>query len=112
LNASAATALGTVLHELATNTAKYGALSVPDGWVEATWTAPEDAEPRLRFLWSERGGPEITQKISPGFGTSFITRVVEYELQGTTNLELLPEGLRCTIEFPLSRAANRTTAAQ
>jgi two-component system, chemotaxis family, CheB/CheR fusion protein len=112
LDTSTATAMGMVLHELATNAAKYGAMSAAGGRVAVTWAAPENdgAGPRLHLTWIERGGPEIVEPTTPGFGTSFITRIVEYELQGTASLELPPEGLRCTIEFPLSRASARPVA--
>ena len=103
LDANTASILGMVLHELATNAAKYGSLSVPAGSVEVAWSRIEGAagEPRLRLTWTERDGPQVDQDALPGFGTGFITRSLEYELQGDARLELAPQGLRCAIEFPL-----------
>ncbi|HUN40204.1 MAG TPA: chemotaxis protein CheB [Acetobacteraceae bacterium] len=102
LDANAASTMGMVLHELATNASKYGALSTPGGTVEVGWTREDGAQGgRLELTWIERDGPPVDPNGTPGFGTSFITRSIEYELQGTVTLELAPTGLRCTIRFPL-----------
>jgi two-component sensor histidine kinase len=96
--------MGMVLHELATNAAKYGAVSVAGGRVDVSWhsaDAGSAGEQRLYLTWTERGGPPVSSTGPAGFGTSFITRSVAYELGGTAALELAPEGLRCAIEFPL-----------
>ena len=70
LTAEFATQLGLVLHELATNAAKYGALSLPDGKIDVVWTATNG---KLNLLWRERGGPELQAAPSHvGFGTMLI----------------------------------------
>jgi two-component system CheB/CheR fusion protein len=104
LNSQTAAALGMVFHELATNAAKYGALSRAGGQVEVSWRqAPAaDGQPGLHLVWTEHGGPDVDSSATQGFGTSFITRCVEYELAGRAEMEFLPHGVRCTIEFPLS----------
>ncbi len=96
--------LGMVLHELATNSAKYGALATENGRLEVSWrTEPSAAGERLHVDWTERGGPSVAPPDHEGFGTSFIKRSVEYELEGTVDLHFEPDGLRCAISFPLRR---------
>ena len=77
LRANAAATLGMVLHELATNASKYGALSLPGGTVDVSW-ALSDADSvdtrRLRVTWIERGGPPVTPPSDSGFGSAFIRR--------------------------------------
>ena len=62
-----------------------------------------ETEKRLRLTWIEHDGPKVDADIKPGFGTGLLRRSVEYELSGTAALEMAPDGLRCTIEFPLCR---------
>ncbi|HUB12193.1 MAG TPA: CheR family methyltransferase [Acetobacteraceae bacterium] len=110
LDAGTAATLGMVLHELATNAAKYGALSVTGGTVDVAWTREQEVQSGkswLHLTWTERNGPPVDPAAAPGFGTGFITRAVEYELQGKADLELTPPGVRCTITFPLSETAER-----
>ncbi len=104
LGTSNATTLGMIFHELATNAAKYGALSTPGGNVEVSWkvVAGADAERQVRLTWTERNGPPVMPPGPRGFGTSFLQRSVEYELQGSAELDFLPDGLRCVISFPLA----------
>jgi len=113
LDASTAATLGMVLHELATNAAKYGALSAAAGTVDVAWTRTEQGpdNPRLRMTWTERNGPPVDPSAPRGFGTGFIERAVEYELQGKAELELAPQGLRCTITFPLTGASERSSGS-
>jgi two-component sensor histidine kinase/PAS domain-containing protein len=95
LNARQALSVSLVLHELATNAAKYGALSVPDGRVRFWWQIEHsDEERRLRLYWEERGGPPVTGPQAKGFGTELIQRAFGYELDGTADLAFEPEGLR------------------
>lgn len=105
MGASAATTLGMIFHELATNAAKYGALSVADGQVEARWgtlVGEPGTQQSLQLGWVEHNGPPVDGSRPAGFGTRFVTRSVEYELTGKANLELSPEGLRCRITFPVA----------
>jgi two-component sensor histidine kinase len=92
--------LGLVLHELATNAAKYGAFSVPAGRVEIVW-AVQAVGPRLILDWSEHDGPPVQEPVRRGFGRALIERSVAYELDGSAELTFAPGGVRCHIEVPL-----------
>jgi PAS domain S-box-containing protein len=91
----AALALAMALHELATNAAKYGALSVEGGRVAIAWTLDGD---RLRLDWRERGGPPVAPPERRGFGSRLIERGLESDLGGAAELRFEPEGLSCRIE--------------
>ncbi|HYZ23822.1 MAG TPA: CheR family methyltransferase [Rhodopila sp.] len=103
LTPNTASTLGMVFHELATNAAKYGALSTEGGVVEVSWTVRQDAGggQQLHIGWVERNGPPVDASAAEGFGTGFVRRSVEYEMEGRATVQLLPEGLHCDIEFPL-----------
>jgi PAS domain S-box-containing protein len=94
--------LALMLHELGTNAAKYGALSVAGGKVGITWTVI-DAEggSRLRFRWEERGGPPVTPPTRSGFGTRLIARSLVHGFGGSAQLTYPPEGAVLTFEAPL-----------
>jgi two-component sensor histidine kinase len=93
-----------VLHELTTNASKYGALSAPEGRIEISWRVePRPGKPsRLRIEWRERDGPPVEAPERSGFGSRFIQGSVATELLGVARMEFEPEGLRCTIDVPLS----------
>ena len=102
LTAEAAQTTASVLHELTTNAAKYGALSMPEGRVSIRWhRAPngQTAGP-LVIAWIETGGPPVEVSSNSGFGSSVITELVPYELGGTARLVFSPEGVRCQLEIP------------
>jgi two-component system CheB/CheR fusion protein len=102
LPADAAATLGMVFNELATNAAKYGALSAPAGKVDVTWQMRRGTNgERINLTWTEIGGPRVDLTGPAGFGTGFITRSVEYELDGTAVLDMKQTGLECRIEFPV-----------
>jgi PAS domain S-box-containing protein len=92
--------LAMALHELATNAAKYGALSRPGGHVDLSWSVTH-SEPLLHLHWRESGGPPVTKPEREGFGTRMIQRVLASELGGNVTLEFNPEGLECAIDAPL-----------
>ena len=92
-------ALGLVLHELATNAVKYGALSVTSGSVRLAWRRDAD---RLCMSWRESGGPIVTEPLHRGFGSTLIKESIPYELGGSVALEFAPRGVQCTITFPLA----------
>jgi PAS domain S-box-containing protein len=108
VNATAAQNLGLALHELATNAAKYGALSTPSGRVHITWAMERegenkaDGEPqsRLRITWAEHGGPPVTPPKIKGFGRVVIERVAAQALSATVDYEFPPEGVRWSIAIP------------
>ncbi|POR41084.1 HWE histidine kinase domain-containing protein [Methylobacterium sp. V23] len=104
-------ALGMTLHELTTNAAKYGALSVETGRVEITWrvTVGESGARRMTMEWRESGGPAVTAAPRRGYGTRLINGGVSHELGGAVHLDFRIEGLTCTIEVPLD-AQDRFTS--
>ena len=104
LRPKATQALGMVLHELATNAAKYGAWSVPEGRVAVRWRVRAGDPRRLVLEWAEEGGPAVRPPRCQGFGTRLVEWSLAHELEGTAALEFRPEGLRCAIELPLTAA--------
>lgn len=85
------------LHELATNAAKYGALSVDPGYVELTW----QTEPgKLELVWTESGGPQIGPPDRRGYGSRAIVAGIERQLGGLVNFDWQASGLRCTLCVP------------
>lgn len=99
--------LSMALHELATNAAKYGSLSVPDGRLAVSWQADAVAG-RLRFCWAETGGPPVAA--SPGrsgFGSRVIQTTIREQLGGEVAFTWEAAGLICTIDLPLNRAMSR-----
>lgn len=103
VNATAAQNLGLALHELATNAAKYGALSTSSGQVRLVWSFEpgEDGNLRLVLRWQESGGPRVTPAKVKGFGHVVIERVVGQALNANVEYDFPPEGVRWTIAMPL-----------
>jgi PAS domain S-box-containing protein len=95
--------LGLVLHELVTNAAKYGALSVHSGHLDVTWSVLEsgDRPPQLRIGWVETGGPPVKPPKRQGFGSRLIKRSVEGELGGYMILNFAETGVSYEISVPL-----------
>ena len=89
--------LALALHELSTNAAKYGALSVMHGRVGVTWELQPDS---LVVRWSESGGPATEPPASPGFGIRVISASIERQLEGETAFHWRPEGLHCSLRVP------------
>jgi two-component sensor histidine kinase len=87
-------------HELSTNAAKYGALSVPGGRIAVSWIITGDQPRRLELNWQEEGGPKVDGFGTAGFGTELIERGIRFELQGEAKLETVNGGLRCRIVIP------------
>jgi two-component sensor histidine kinase len=99
----AALMLSMALHELATNAAKYGALSSSEGRIDVSWAAKANgAAPRLRLSWLEQNGPPVAKPTRKGFGTRLLEHGIEAELGGNTLIEFAPNGVRCEIDVPLS----------
>lgn len=103
LNPKTALSLGMVLHELATNAGKYGALSVPDGKLSIQWSRTVDGSTGdgLDFRWSEAGGPPLPDARKPGFGLKLIEMETSYNLGGHAEMDFRPEGLGARLSFPL-----------
>lgn len=101
---AAALSLGMVFHELATNAAKYGALSGPEGRVFVDWSIADQRARRLALRWQERGGPPAAPGQHKGFGSRLIQRNVRHDLAGEVRTDYSPEGLEVEISIPLDEA--------
>src|SRR5262245_39533367 len=116
LSADAGQVIGMVLHELATNAAKYGALSNKDGRVLVCWRQQqnEQGEDHLRIDWQECGGPPVVPQSRCGYGTSVIRDLIPYELGGIVVLLYSRDGVHCTLEFtahtPVTAAVEQITS--
>jgi PAS domain S-box-containing protein len=103
-----ALAIAMALHELATNAGKYGSLSRPQGSVTLLWRIAEEPEgPKLRMVWTERGGPPVAPPTRRGFGTRLIERGLAAELGGSVKLTYAEEGLVCSIDAHLPMIGRR-----
>jgi len=100
---AAALSLGMIFHELATNAAKYGALSGPDGRIFVDWTVSDQTRPRLQLVWRETGGPPVSPPERKGFGSRLIERNVRHDLAGDVELDYAGGGLTVTISIPLEQ---------
>lgn len=100
LRPKASLAFSLALHELATNAAKYGALSAPEGRVHITWRFDQLSGNNLVLEWRETGGPSVTRPTKTGFGVTLIESSLAYELGGKVTLDYLPEGLTCRVVVP------------
>jgi PAS domain S-box-containing protein len=105
LQPGAAQTLALALHELATNAAKYGALSSESGQLRLSWTLKDG---KLGLDWSESGGPTIKPPSAKGFGTRIITASIERQMFGRVAFDWRPEGLRCMISAPLCNTMGTT----
>ncbi|WP_275055978.1 sensor histidine kinase [Cereibacter azotoformans] len=99
LSPTHALALGMVIHELATNAAKYGALSGEAGRVSLGWTV-EDGQ--VRLVWQEHDGPPVARPDHKGFGLTLIEGQVQSQLEGAVEEHFEPDGFRLTLTFPLN----------
>lgn len=102
IRAPAVTSLALVLHELATNAAKYGALSVPEGHVEIGW---QRVGAVLELTWLERGGPPVSPPTRNGFGATLTRKSVQGQLGGTMQYDWDVAGLKVTLCLPLTAIA-------
>jgi len=97
----AALALGIAFNELATNALKYGAFSNEYGSIRIEWTVePSPEGRRLVLIWTEKDGPVVVAPLHKGFGSQVIERGLAHELDGTVQLDYLPEGVVCTMNIP------------
>lgn len=99
-------AVSIVLHELATNAAKYGALSTTNGRVSVRWNRDRNGNgnPCLCIKWRETGGPIVQIPRNSSYGTEVIRNLIPYELGGTVELVFGTEGVLCDLYIPLPRA--------
>jgi two-component sensor histidine kinase len=90
--------IAVILHELATNAAKYGALSAPNGRVQFEWSRAQDG--RLVLRWIETGGPSVKPPTRRGFGTRVMEGMIRDQLKGEARFAWHAEGLACEITLP------------
>ncbi len=102
LSPDTAQSLGLAFHELTTNAARHGALSVPGGTVSVRW---ELADGTVRLEWREAGGPEVAPPARSGFGRILLERLTGASLGGEAALDFRPEGIVYTLAFPADRLA-------
>jgi PAS domain S-box-containing protein len=103
LTAAEIQAIARVLHELATNAGKHGALSIPGGHVSVNWDCkPNGDRTNLMLLWQELAGPPVKWDGQSSYGTNLIRNLIPHELGGKVDLMFDPDGVSCRIEFPLA----------
>jgi two-component sensor histidine kinase/CheY-like chemotaxis protein len=100
ITSGAVIALAMTFNELCTNTTKFGALSVPSGRVEVSWTIEEEKQ-RLHLTWTERGGPPVQPPTRRSFGTRMMESLGQ-QLNGQVQLAYEPSGFRYALDVPLS----------
>ena len=99
-----ATALAMIVHELATNSAKHGALSSEAGFLDITGAADGDT---MTLIWAETGGPEVTdQPVMDGFGSKMMFKNLASKLGGTIAYDCQPTGLVATLPMKASLLAD------
>ena len=97
-----AVVLSMIVHEIATNAAKYGALSNDTGTVALDWEVIEENDGRkLRLIWTETGGPPVTAPVQRGFGSRLIERSARDQLGGEATVDFLPRGVVYTVTCAL-----------
>ena len=96
-------AVAMAIHELASNAAKYGSLSVPHGRLSVIWAVTDGPDRRLRLRWTETGGPPVPGPPSQrGFGTTLIERSLGYEFEAKVTRKFAPTGVNCLIDLPFT----------
>lgn len=108
LRPETAQTLALALHELLTNSAKYGALSTLSGHLSVTWQTTDDM---LALRWEESGGPQVREPISRGFGTRGLMASIESQLGGQALFDWRPEGLVCRLLVPVAQSLPKRTAS-
>ena len=94
-----AMSLGLAIHELATNAAKYGALSTTSGRVHVNWSLAKTDQAEIH--WREEGGPPVKEPTRRGFGRDLIEKIVAHELRSEVDLRFLPAGVECRLKVPV-----------
>jgi two-component sensor histidine kinase len=92
-----AVVLSMIVHEIATNAAKYGALSNDSGTITLDWEILEEMPGKLRLIWTEAGGPPVVAPVQRGFGSRLIERSARDQLGGEATVDFLPRGVVCTV---------------
>jgi PAS domain S-box-containing protein len=108
LRAEAGQVMAMVIHELATNAAKHGALSTQNGCVSVRWRQRSNGHRHTPLVleWRETAGPSVAAPKKSGYGTSTIRDVIPYEFRGSVDLTFAASGVRCRIELPADWLSN------
>jgi two-component sensor histidine kinase len=102
LSADLAVPVGMALHELTTNAVRYGALSVPTGYVRVQWRVSEtEGVRKLHLEWQEHGGPLVSEPRHQGFGSTLLRRVLPMQCNAEVEIQYNPDGLRFRMDAPL-----------
>jgi light-regulated signal transduction histidine kinase (bacteriophytochrome) len=109
LNPQAYSTMALVLHELVTNSTKYGSLSLPEGRVRISWR--RNAEQDLVIHWQESGGPPVQAPTRRGFGTTIIDRSVPYDLGGAAQIDYNPDGVSAQFRIPARHVSEAKSVA-
>jgi two-component system CheB/CheR fusion protein len=104
-----ALSLGMVIHELATNAAKYGALSIETGMINLTWSQTSVDKP-INLDWHERGGPKVVMPTRRGLGLKLVERELSYNLGGAATIDFNSDGLKVGLEFQKNSLAESEVA--
>lgn len=108
VSAQSSLTLAMIFHELASNAAKFGALSTAEGRLAISWSVANGIRPpTLVIKWQETGGPPVTEPSRLGFGSRLLQHGVSRQFRGSTRLDYDPSGLRCTMEIPLPSTPDR-----
>src|SRR5262245_24264100 len=112
LTAAETQAVAKVLHELTTNAAKYGALSIPGGQVSVNWDRKSNGDgSNLSIVWQELDGPPVKPEAQSSYGSNLIRNLIPHELGGKVDLVFASDGVSCRIEIPIGQAMNRSRGA-
>ncbi|MGP1609243.1 MAG: hypothetical protein ACTS5G_00955, partial [Burkholderiales bacterium] len=101
-----ALALGMIVHEMATNALKYGALSNDVGRVDVSWACADADANAVDIRWVETGGPPVARPRHRGFGTMMVERQLAYELKGHSSITFAPEGWLVALHLPRLHATH------
>ena len=102
LAADLAVPVGMALHELTTNAVRYGALSVPTGYVQVRWSVAEiEGAKRLHLEWREFGGPQVKEPQHQGFGSTLLQRVLPMQCNAEVEVHYDKAGLRFCMDAPM-----------
>lgn len=112
LSSRANLSLALAIHELATNSVKYGALSTEEGHLEVNWRVTgAKGKSELKIMWRETDGPPVAPPSRRGFGTKLIEISLARGLNAEVNREFLEAGVRCQISVPFSEDIGRIRSA-
>jgi two-component sensor histidine kinase len=99
--------LGMVVHELAANAAKHGALSVDSGSVDVAWRI-DAVDRQVHIDWTESGGPPVAPPVRTGFGCMLLERALATDLDSDVTLDFARDGFKCAIAMPVAQTFHAT----